>query len=90
MRAVLMRLVPPASLASLVLPAVLARAVMPSLAKATILPSSTTYSFSSAIAPVVALWASADSPISHGSELLTFVGVVGVEVVVHAISAALG
>ena len=88
--AILTRLIPPASLARLVLPAVLARAVTPSLAKATVLPSSATSSSSLAIAPVIALWASVNSPISHGSELLTFVGVVGVEVVVHAVRTALG
>ena len=90
LRAILARLIPPASLARMVLPAVLARAVTPSLAKVAVFPSSATSSSSSAIAPVVALWASADSPISHDSELLTFVGVVGVEVMVHVVPAAFG
>ena len=45
---------------------------------------------SSVVASIVAVEASADPPFSHGSELLTFVGVVGVEVVVHKIPTALG
>ena len=53
------------------------------------LPSSTTPSPSLAIAPVAAVGASADTPISHGPELLTFIGVVGVEVVAHAVPATL-
>src|SRR3954465_15518157 len=83
--AILTRLIPPASLTRMVLPAILARSVTPPLARATVLPLSATSSSSSAIAPVIALGASIDSPISHGPELLTFVGVVGVEVVVHAV-----
>ena len=38
----------------------------------------------------VALGASADTSISHNPELLAFIGVVGVEVVVHAVPASLG
>ena len=90
MRAVLVRMIPPTSLVRLVLPAVLARSVMPPLARATVFPSPSTSSSSSAIAPVVALGASAGTHVPHGPELLAFVGVVGVEVVVHAVPAALG
>ena len=74
--AVLTRLISPTALVKLVLPAVLARPVTPPLARAMVFPSSSTYSLSSAIAPVIALGASADTPISHSSELLAFVGVV--------------
>ena len=88
--AILMRLVPPGALTRLILPVVLTRPVVPLLAWAMVILASATMSSSSAVAPVVALWASADLPISHGSEFLTFVGVVGVEVVVHAVPSALG
>ena len=40
--------------------------------------------------PGVALGASAGMHILHGPELLAFVGVLGVEVMVHAVPAALG
>ena len=90
MRAVLMRLIPPTSLARLVLPAVLARSVTPPLARATVFPSSSTSSSSSGVAPIAALGVSADTLILHSPELLAFVGVVGVEVMVHAVPAALG
>ena len=63
---------------------------MPLLARASVVPSSSTSSSSSAIAPVVALEASTDASFSNGSELLAFIGVVGVEVVVGAESVALG
>ena len=79
-----------AILTRLVLPAILSRSVMPPLARATVFPSSATSSSSSSIAPIVALGASADTFISHSPELLAFIGVVGVEVVVHAVPAALG
>ena len=88
--AILTRLIPPASLVRLVLPAILARSVTPPLARATVFPSSSTSSSSSAIDPVAALGASAGTHVSHGPELLAFVGVVGVEVVVHAVPSALG
>ena len=88
-RAILARLIPPTSLTRLVLLAILARSVTPPLARATVFPSSSTSSSSSAIAPVIALGASAYTPILHGPELLAFIGVVGVEVVVHAVPAAL-
>ena len=90
MRAILTRLIPTASLVRLVLQAILARSVTPSLARATVFPSSSTSSSSSAIAPVAALGASTGTHVPHGPELLAFVGVVGVEVVVHTVSAALG
>ena len=90
MQMILARLIPPVSLARLILLAVLARSVAPPLARATVFPSSSTSSSSSAIALVTALGASADPHVPHGPELLAFVGVVGVEVVVHAVSAALG
>ena len=88
MRAVLTRLIPPTSLARLVLPAVLVRPVTPPLARAMIFPSSSTSSSASAVALVVALGASTDTAFSHGLELLAFVGVVGVEIMVHTVRAA--
>ena len=45
---------------------------------------------SSSVALVTAVGSTADPSFSHGSELLTFIGVVGVEVVVHSVPAALG
>ena len=81
---------PSRPLARLVLPAILTRTVTPPLVRATVFPSSSTSSSSSAIAPIVALGASSDTSISHSPELLAFVGVVGVEVMVHAVPAALG
>ena len=90
LRAILTRLIPPSPLAGLVLLAILARSVTPLLARTSIVPSSSTSSSSSAIAPVVALGASTDASFSNGPELLAFVGVVGVEVVVHAVPAAFG
>ena len=62
---------------------------MPLLARASVVPSSST-SPSLSVAPVAALGASTDVSFSNGSELLAFVGVVGVEVVVYAVPAALG
>ena len=90
LRAILARLIPPSSLTRLVLPAVLTRSVTPPLARATVVPSSSTSCSASAVAPIVALGASTDTAFSHGPELLAFVGVVGVEIVVHAVLAALG
>src|SRR3954467_10735992 len=90
MRAVLTRLIPPVPLARQVPPAVLARLVAPPLARAAIFPASWVSSSSSAVAPVSAVRATADPSFSHGAEFLTFVGVVGVEVVVHAVPAAPG
>ena len=87
---VLARLVPPGALARLVLPAVLARPVAPLLAGAMIVPASPASSYSLAVAPVVLLGASIEASISNGPKLLTVVGVVGVEVVVHAVPIALG
>ena len=87
--AILSRPIPPGPLARLVLPAVLARSVEPPLAWTTVFPSSSTSSSSSAIAPVVALGVSAGVHVPHGPELLAFVGVVGVEVVVHSVPASL-
>ena len=82
-------LIPPVSLARLILPAILARSVAPPLAWAAVFPTSCVPSSSSAIAAIVAVEASDDPSFSHGSELLAFVGVVGVEVVVHTVPAAL-
>ena len=79
----LARLIPLASLVRRVLPAILARLIAPPLARATIFPASCVPSSSSAVAPVTAVRATADPSFSHGSELLKFVGVVGVEVLVH-------
>ena len=90
MRAILARLIPPASLARRVLPAILARLVAPPLARAAVFPASCVPSSSSAIAAIVAVGVAADPSFSHGSELLAFVGVVGVEVVVHTVPTALG
>ena len=90
MRAILARPIPPVSLVRLILPAILARSVAPPLARAAVFPASCVPSSSSTVAPVAAVGASADPSFSHGPELLTFVGVVGVEVVVHAVPAALG
>ena len=90
LRAVLARLVYPGTLARMILPAVLTRPVAPFLARAVVVPASSVPSSSSTVAPVTVVEASADPSFSHGSELLTFVGVVGVEVVVHTVPAALG
>src|SRR3954467_915327 len=90
MRAILTRLIPPVPLARRVPPAVLARLVAPPLARATIFPASWVSSSSSAVAPVSTVRATADSSFSHGAEFLAFVGVVRVEVVVHAVPAAPG
>ena len=87
---ILARLIPPVSLARLILPAILARSAAPPLARAAVFPASCVPSSSSTVAPVTAVGATADPSFSHGSELLTFVGVVGVEVVVHTVPAALG
>ena len=89
LRAILARLIPPVSLARRVLPAILARSIAPPLAWASVFPVSCVPSSSSTVAPVTAVRATADPSFSHGSELLTFVGVVGVEVVVHTVPAAL-
>ena len=88
--AILARLIPPVSLARRVLPAILARSITPPWARAAVFPESCIPSSSSTIAPVTAVGATVDPSFSHGSELLTLVGVVGVEVVVHAVPAALG
>ena len=69
---------------------ILARLVAPPLARPTVFPASCVSSSSSTVAPVTAVGATADSSFTHGSEFLAFVGVVGVEVVVHAVPAALG
>ena len=90
LRAILARLIPPVSLVRRVLPAILARLIAPPLARATVFPASCVPSSSSAIAAIVAVGVAADPSFSHGSELLAFVGVVDVEVVVHAVPAALG
>ena len=91
LRTVLVRLIPPGTLARLILPAVLTRPVAPLLAGAAIVPASSTSSSSSAVAPVVALGASTEASISNGPELLTVIGVVAVHVVEGAEwSAALG
>src|SRR3954467_9687278 len=90
MRAVLTRLIPPVPLARRVPPDVLARLVAPPLARAAIFPASWVSSSSSAVAPVSAVRTTADPSFSHGTELLTFIGVVGVEVVVHTVPAAPG
>src|SRR3954463_4802768 len=90
MRAILTRLIPPVPLARLVTPAVLARLVTPALTWATIFPVSRVPSSSSAVAPVSTVRASADSSFSHGTEFLAFIGVVGVEVVVHTVPASPG
>src|SRR3954466_710264 len=87
MRAILTRLVPPVPLARRVTPAVLARLVTPALTRATIFPASRVPSSSSAVAPVSTVRASADSSFSHGADFLAFIGVVGVEVVVHTVPA---
>src|SRR3954468_11640755 len=90
MRAILTRLIPPVPLARRVTPAVLARLVTPALTWATIFPASRVPSSSSAVAPVSTVRASSDSSFSHGAEFLAFIGVVGVEVVVHTVPAAPG
>ena len=78
LRAILARLIPPVSLARLILPAILARSVAPPLARAAVFPASCVPSSFSAKATIVAVGASTDPTFSHGSELLAFVGVVGV------------
>ena len=90
LRAILARLIPPVSLARRVLPAILARLIAPPLARAMVFPASCVPSSSSTVVPVTAVGATADPSFSHGSEVLTFVGVVGVEVVVHTVPTALG
>src|SRR3954467_2929249 len=90
MRAILTRLVPPVPFMRRVTLAVLVRLVAPALAWATISPASRVPSSSSAVAPVSTVRASADSSFSHGAEFLAFVGVVGVEVMVHIVPAAPG
>ena len=89
LRAILARLIPPVSLARRVLPVILARSIAPPLARAVVFPASCVPSSSSTVAPVTAVGATDDPSFSHGSELLTFIGVVGVEVVVHTVPAAL-
>src|SRR3954466_14757082 len=88
--AILTRLIPLVPLARRVPPVVLARLVAPPLAWATIFPASWVSSSSSAVAPVSTVRATGDSSFSHGAEFLAFVGVVGVEVVVHTVPAAPG
>src|SRR4051812_11508714 len=90
LRAILTRLIPPVFLARRVLPAVLARSIAPPLARAAVFPASWVPSSSSTVAPATAVGTTADPSFSHGLELLTFVGVVGVEVVVHTVPTALG
>src|SRR3954469_5921519 len=90
MRAILTRLILPVPLARRVAPAVLARLVTPALTWATVFPTSRIPSSSSAIALVSTVRASADSSFSHGAEFLAFIGVVGVEVVVHTVPAPPG
>ena len=90
MRAILARLIPLAFLARRVLPAILARLVAPPLTWAAVFPASCVPSSSSAVAPVAAVGMPDSPSFTHGPELLAFVGVVGVEIVVHAILAALG
>src|SRR4051812_15034818 len=90
MMAVLTRLIPPVPLARQVPPAVLVRLVTPPLARAAIFPASWVSSSSLAVAPVGAVRATADPSFSHTAEFLTFVGVVGVEVMVHTVPTALG
>ena len=87
LQTILARLIPPFSLARLPLPAILARLVMPLLARAMVVPSSS--ALSSYLALVVALGASTKASFSNAPELLTFIGVVGVEVVVHTVPASL-
>ena len=89
LRAILARLIPPASLARRVLPAILARLVAPPLTWAAVFLASRVPSSSSSVAPVVAVGTSASPSFTHGPELLAFIGVVGVEVVVHAVPTAL-
>ena len=90
MRAILARPIPPVSLARLILPVILARSVAPPLAWAAVFPASCISSSSSAVAPIGAFGMTVDPSFSHGAEFLAFVGVVGVEVVVHAVPTALG
>src|SRR3954470_18199734 len=90
LRAILARLIPPVSLARRVLLVILARSIAPPLAWAAVFPASCVSSSSLTVAPVTALGTTADPSFSHGSELLTFVGVVGVEVMVHTVPTALG
>ena len=90
LRAILARPTPPVSLARRVLPAILVRLIAPPLARAMVFPTSCVPSSSWTVAPVTAVRATADPSFSYGSELLTFVGVLGVEVVVHTVPTALG
>src|SRR3954468_2508731 len=85
-----MRLIPPVPLARQVSPAVLARLIAPPLARAAVFPASWVPSSSSAIAPVGTVRTTADPSFLHGTEFLAFVGIVGVEVVVHTGPAAPG
>src|SRR4051812_40868406 len=90
LRVILARLIPPVSLARRVLPAILAMSIVQPLARVAVFPASCVPSSSSTVAPVTAVGTTADPSFSHGSKLLTFVGVVGVEVVVHTVPTALG
>ena len=63
---------------------------MPLLVRAMVVPASSATSSSSAVAPIVALGTSTETAFSHGPELLVLVSVVGVEIVVHTVPAALG
>ena len=81
-------LISPGALVRLALPAVLVRLVTTLLAGAAVVPASSTSSSSSGVAPVVALGASAEAPITVGPELLTVIGVVAVYIVEGAERAA--
>src|SRR4051812_19711895 len=90
LREILARLIPPVSLMRQVLPAVLARSIAPPLAWAAVFPAPCVPSSSSTVAPIDTVGATTDPSFSHGSEILAFVGVVGVEVLVHTVATALG
>src|SRR4051812_2982498 len=81
--AILTRLIPPVPLVRQVPPAILARLIVPPLARAAVFPASCVSSSSSAVVPVSTVGTTADPSFSHGAKFLAFIGVVGVEVVVH-------
>src|SRR4051812_41394067 len=90
LQAILTRLLAPVPLVRQVPPAVLARLIAPPLARAAVFPASWVPSSSSVVAPVGMVRTTSDPSFSHGTEFLAFVGVVGVEVVVHTVPTAPG
>ena len=76
-----MRLLPLVALARLVLPAVLTRLVAPLLTAVASVPASSTSATSVTVAPIVALGALTEAPITESPELLAVAGVVALNMV---------